>query len=311
LQGTLREVAVAEAGSVLISGASGSIGSATVAALDQAGWRVFAGVRRPEAGRVLVRRFRRVVPVELDLCDERSVAAARAQIEAELGDAGLVGLVNLAGISVDGPVELIPLEAWRRAFEVNVIGHVAVTQQFLPLLRRASGRIINIGGAAGKLALPMYGALSASKAGLDRVTDALRMELKHQGIFVSYIEPGAVKDDFFRKSADAAKHQGYAGDPATQAIYSRAMGDAAKALSEGYASPVENVARVVVKALTARRPAARYIVGREARMGLRLLLHMPAAIRDRTMMSSLGLKRGSLQVDAAPPPPASPGRRLA
>jgi short-subunit dehydrogenase len=137
----------------------------------------------------------------------------------------------------------------------------------------------------------MYGGLSASKAALDSLTDALRMELRHQGVRVSYIEPGALQTEFFRKSAEATLRGGQAGTAETQRIYAAAIKASAKTLADSRTSPVERAVRAIVKALTARRPAPRYIVGIEAKMGLRVLLHLPAGVRDRVLMSSFGLSR--------------------
>jgi len=141
---------------VLITGASGGIGSATVRRLDELGWRVFAGSRSPDAGAQVTDAVPGAIPIPLDVCDERSVAQARDAITGHVDGAGLDGLVNNAGASVDGPIELLPLVALRQQLELNVIGQIAVTQAFLPLIRQAQGRIVNIGGAAGRLALPMY-----------------------------------------------------------------------------------------------------------------------------------------------------------
>ena len=170
--------------SVLVTGASGGVGCASVRRLSMAGWEVFAAVRSLELAPELA-----ALAVEMDITDQDSLARACETIAVRVGVGGLQGLVNNAGLSADGPLEIVPVEALRRQFEVNVIGQVGVTQAFLPLLRQGGGRVINIGGAAGRVALPMYGALSASKAALDSLSEALRMELKHQGEHVSYINP--------------------------------------------------------------------------------------------------------------------------
>src|SRR6266540_2606814 len=129
---------------VLITGASAGIGAALTDALADAGWRVFAAARSELLARP------NVVPVQLDITNDDAVARAAEQVGAELGDGGLDGLVNNAGIIVQGPLELVPLHALRRQFEVNVIGQIAVTQAFLPLLRRARGRIVNMGAISGR-----------------------------------------------------------------------------------------------------------------------------------------------------------------
>lgn len=287
--------------SVLITGATGGVGRAAVTRLDQDGWRVFAGVRSAAAGERLVQGTSHVTPVRLDICDEASITAAQAEIAAALDGAGLDALVNNAGLSVDGPLELVPIPRLRRQLEVNVIGQVAVTQAFLPLLLRGGGRIVNIGGAAGRMALPMLGALSASKAALDSVSDALRMELKHQGVAVSHIEPGALATDLFTKSAQTVAQDGFTGTEHDQARYAQALANLAEAASRQKQTPVDRAAAAIATALTARRPKARYLVGREPRVLLPLLRAFPVALRDRAIMSSLGLTKKAFTAPAARP----------
>jgi NAD(P)-dependent dehydrogenase (short-subunit alcohol dehydrogenase family) len=276
--------------SVLVTGASGGVGRAAVKAMRERGWLVFAGVRSLESV-----RDQGAVPVELDVIDKESIASAHEAIADRVGTDGLQGLVNNAGLSVDGPLEIVPLEALRRQFEVNVFGQVAVTQAFLPLLRAGHGRIVNMGGAAGRTPLPMYGALSASKAALDAISDALRMELKHQGVAVSYIEPGALQTPFFDTARETRRREGYTGAPETQAIYTNAIDTVASALAASRASPVERAARAIERALTDRRAAPRYPVGREARLLLPMLRLLPPAMRDRLVMGGFKLSRTTFQ----------------
>jgi NAD(P)-dependent dehydrogenase (short-subunit alcohol dehydrogenase family) len=137
--------------SVLITGASSGIGRVTAERLSAAGWRVVAGARRDEDLRSLD-ALPGVEALRLDVTDESQVAAA-----AEAAGESLDGLVNNAGIAVAGPVEALPLEIWRRQFEVNVIGQVAVTQAVLPALLRARGRIVNMSSISGRSAAPLLG----------------------------------------------------------------------------------------------------------------------------------------------------------
>jgi len=252
--------------------------------LSQAGWNVFAAVRSlelaPELG---------ALAVEMDITDQNSLARACETIAVRVGVGGLQGLVNNAGLSVDGPVEIVPVEALRRQFEVNVIGQVGVTQAFLPLLRQGGGRVINIGGAAGRVSLPMYGALSASKAALDSISEARRMERKHQGVHVSYIEPGALDTRFFDTALEARRRDGHASEAAIQQIYAGAIEAAAATLNTSAKSPAESAARAIERALTARWPAARYRVGRDARFILPIVRRLPVWVRDRLVMANLGL----------------------
>ena len=271
---------------VLITGAGGAIGTATARRMAAEGWRVFATQRTPARD-----------AIQLDVCDESSIRRARDDVARELRADGLHGLVNNAGLSVDGPLELLSPDDLRRQLEVNVIGAHAVTRAFLPLLREGHGRIVNVGGAAGRLALPMFGALAASKAALNALSDALRMELKHQGVAVVYIEPGAIESPFFAKSrASASTRLGRDAD--LWPIYERAVATASKAMASTRVTSVDAAAATISRALTVRRPRARYVVGVDARLGLGILLHLPAGVRDRVLLGSLGLRRRSF---GAPP----------
>jgi NAD(P)-dependent dehydrogenase (short-subunit alcohol dehydrogenase family) len=288
----------AETNTVLITGASGGVGSATVRRLDELGWRVFAGVRSLEAGQELARQCRGVTPVELDICDEESITCARDEIVRQLAGQGLGGLVNNAGVVVQGPLELVPVRALRRQFEVNVVGQIAVTQAFLPLLRAGGGRVVNIGGAAGRVSLPMLGPISASKAALESLTDALRMELKHQGVHVSIVTPGLLQTRLHDKSDEASRRDGYAGGPECRRIYAEAMEASGRALAGSKESPVEVAVATIVEALTVDRPATRYVVGRDAKQ-LMMLRRLPDRVRDRLLMRNRGLRRQAFHSAAA------------
>ncbi len=137
-------------GAVVITGASTGIGRACALSLDDLGFRVFAGVRKAEDGESLRRACSsRLVPVYIDVTDEQSIAAAAESVSREVGDAGLAGLVNNAGVAIPGPLEYLPLDELRRQLEINLVGQLAVTQAFLPLLRKARGRIVNVSSLAG------------------------------------------------------------------------------------------------------------------------------------------------------------------
>ena len=139
----------------MVTGASSGIGEAIALRLADAGFAVFAGVRREEDAERL--RSRGVPPVRLDVRDAAQVAAAAEEVRGALGPAGLVALVNNAGVVVPGALEVVPLELFREQLEVNVIGQLAVIQAFLPLLRETGGRIVNIGSIDGRVATPLLG----------------------------------------------------------------------------------------------------------------------------------------------------------
>ena len=159
---------------VLITGASSGIGQACSLELDRLGFRVFAGVRSDVAAQSLkAKASPRLMPLLIDVTDAASIAAAAGVVAKETGDAGLAGLVNNAGIVVSGPLEVVPLDALRRQLEVNVVGQVAVTQAMLPLLRKASGRVVHIGSVNGAMSPPYMGPYSASKYALEAVNLSL------------------------------------------------------------------------------------------------------------------------------------------
>src|SRR5688572_13823374 len=163
-------------GTVLVTGASTGIGEATVLHLRELGFDPVAAVRKDEDAERLEAGGLRTA--RIDVTDVDSIAAARA----DLGDGPLAGLVNNAGIAVAAPLEFLPLDQLRYQLEVNLIGQVAVTQQFLPALRAGRGRIVNVSSIGGRVALPLVGAYNASKFALEAVSDSLRRELPSHGV---------------------------------------------------------------------------------------------------------------------------------
>ena len=220
--------------------------------MDRRGFRVFAGVRSQSAAENLrAKASARLTPLLIDVTDAASIAAAAKAVGQSMGDAGLAGLVNNAGIAMAGPVELVPLDAWRRQLEVNVIGQVAVTQAFLPLLRKASGRIVNISSNSGGQAAPYFGPYSASKFALEAITDALRVELRASGIHVAAVEPGPIQTPIWNKSSGAADQMSKEAPPEILSLYESDLNAlrAAVAHPAETAAPVERVVRAVVHAL--------------------------------------------------------------
>ncbi len=173
-------------GGIVITGASSGIGEACALYLDGLGCRVFAGVRNPVDGESLkAKASARLMPVLLDVTDVASIDRAVETVKAAVG---MAGLVNTAGIGGGGPLEVVPPAELRKVLEVNVVGPVAVTQAFLPLLRLGRGRIVNMGSIAGLAATPFIGPYSASKFALEALTDAMRLELRPWGIHVSIVD---------------------------------------------------------------------------------------------------------------------------
>jgi NAD(P)-dependent dehydrogenase (short-subunit alcohol dehydrogenase family) len=271
---------MADQKTVLVTGGSGGVGSALTDRLAADGWTVFATARDPQS---IVRRDG-VVPISLDLTDG-SVTAAAAAIREHTGR--LDGLVNNAGVIVQGPLELVPPAELRRQFEINVLGQLAITQAMLPLVRAARGRIVNVGAPSGRVAIPLLGPIGASKAALHLLNDALRMELRHQGIAVSLVVPGALETEIFAKAAAAAQAAGPASPEAAQ-LYAPVLAASAEKLAEMKPRPVTATVETIRAALTDRRPKARYTVGSDARQ-LELVKRMPRRLRDRALMAVVGM----------------------
>lgn len=262
--------------SVLVTGASSGIGLASAVRLVRAGWRVYGGIRSDAAAAAL--RERGIEPVELDVTRAQQIATAAETI----GDT-LDGLVDNAGIAVAAPLELVPLAELREQLEVNVVGQVAVLQAVLPALRRVRGRVVVMGSIGGRSALPFLGPYAASKYALEAIADALRLELRPLGVSVSIVEPGSIATPIWRKGAERAEVLSEGFDPARAAAYARAVARFREvALSRGPGADPDAVAKAVEHALTATRPRARYLVGRDAHLRA-WIERLPTPLRDRVL----------------------------
>lgn len=273
----------------VVTGASSGIGEACALRLDRSGWRVFAGVRSEDAAAALRERAsERLAAVRLDVTDGQSIAEAAERVAASVGEPGLAGLVNNAGVGLASPLEFTPPEELRRVLDVNVVAQLAVTQAFIPLLRAARGRIVNMGSIGGRSVVPLLGAYSASKSALWALTDALRIELRPWGIFVSIVEPGAVSTPIWRKGREASDELLAGAPAAADELYGRLIEAIRRGagVMERTGVPPDDVAKIVEHALTARRPKTRYLVGREARVRAALEL-LPDRLRDRIVLAQL------------------------
>jgi len=257
---------------VLVTGASSGIGEAIALDLVKRGYQVFAGVRSKSAASELLSKacpdehgHGIIEPMQLDVTEDEQVAAVATAV-AEAAGVNLLGIVNNAGIAVAGPLEFMPIEVLRRQFEVNVLGHVNVTQAFLPQLRRSGGRIVFIGSISGHVSSRLLGAYASSKFALEAIADAFRRELATWNLKVSVIEPGRVPTPIWSTSIARAKDL-IAGLPPEATEYYQdlieTVLDGAKDATESGAAP-EEVAKAVHRALTDRRPRTRYYVGGDA-----------------------------------------------
>lgn len=265
-------------GTVLITGASSGIGEATAHHLEKLGFDVVGAVRKDEDAERL--RSAGLRAVKLDVTDVESIAAARA----ELADAPLAALVNNAGIAVAAPIEFIPLGQLRHQLEINLVGQVAVIQSFLPALRAGRGRIVNVSSIGGRVALPLVGAYNMSKFALEAMSDSLRREVRSHGVDVIVIEPGGVKTPIWRKGNELAEQLQAGMPPEADRLYGPLVAalraETVKIATERGIEPSE-VAQAIATALTAKRPRARYLVGRDAKLRAPAAAVLPDRVMDR------------------------------
>jgi NAD(P)-dependent dehydrogenase (short-subunit alcohol dehydrogenase family) len=254
--------------------------------LAAAGWRVYGGVRTAEDASALVDHG--IEPVTLDVTAADQIAAAADGVGGQLD-----GLVANAGIAIAAPLELVPLEELRHQLEVNVVGQIATVQAFLPALRSAHGRIVLMGSIGGRSALPFLGPYAASKHALEAVADSWRVELRPWDVSVSIVEPASIKTAIWQKGAARADELRAAFSPDADRLYADAIASFRKvALARGPGVEPDEVAKAVEHALTSRRPRARYLVGRDARLRA-LIERLPTSVRDRLLERMLITKRGS------------------
>ncbi|HMN69813.1 MAG TPA: SDR family oxidoreductase [Bdellovibrionales bacterium] len=267
---------------ILISGASTGIGRASAIHMARLDHSVWAGVRTQKSFDEISRlNVRGLHPVFLDVCDEASIVACLRLIGKEAGI--LHALVNNAGIAVGGPVEGVPLQDWRRQFEVNLFGQIRVIQAALPMLRESKGRIVNLSSISGKVAAPFLGPYAASKYAFEAVSDSLRRELAPLGVSVSVVEPGPIRTPIWDKGladirVDTAE---------TEAVYGGRVARFMKRLEQNAAAaaPVSVVVETIAEALTSARPRPRYPVGRGISLAIALTRALPDRWLDRLISS--------------------------
>ncbi len=281
-----------ERGPVVVTGTSTGIGAATAIHLHEQGFRVFAGVRREADGATLLAGTSNgLTPLIIDVTDERSISAAADTVAAAVSQRGLAGLVNNAGIVKPGPIEFQPLADFRTQVEVNLIGQVAVIQGFLPLIRRGRGRIVNVGSIGGLMALPLHGAYSASKFGVEGLSDALRLELRQWDIPVSLVDPGATESAIFGKTLAQIDEVGKSLDEGGRRLYDGQLAAVRRLVEEtaAEAAPAITVAEAIADALTSKKPKARYLAGHGAKSTAMLARMLPDRAKDRAVAHEVDL----------------------
>lgn len=273
-----------DAGPILITGCSSGIGAATATRLLEHGHTVWATARRLESLAALAEAGARTAA--LDVTDEASM---RTAVDTVIGEHGRIGaLVNNAGYGEYGAIEDVPIDRVRRQFETNVFGLARMCQLVLPSMRGAGrGRIVNIGSMGGRVTFPYGGYYHATKHAVEAISDALRYEVAPFGVQVSLLEPGPITTEFgdtisstlgdATRDDSPYRDQAMAFDKAAADLYGN------RALSVG----PDAVARVVERALTARRPLARYVVPERTRALIATRALLPGRAWDAVLRAGV------------------------
>ncbi|MEU8640854.1 SDR family oxidoreductase [Streptomyces sp. NPDC048674] len=270
---------------VVVTGASTGMGASTARELARRGLHVLAGVRRDRDADAI--RATGVEPVILDITEPEQVEAQAARVAAD--SRTLHALVNNAGVQVNAPVEALPMAEWRRVFEVNLFGHIAVTQALLPELLRTKGRVINISSIGGKYAMATYGAYAGAKFALEAVSDSLRREVAPLGVQVVVVEPGGVRTEIAARGIATANDLAARMTPEQDRRYGDLVRANNRLMASGTASGLtaDAAAQVIVKAVTTRRPRPRYTAGRDAALIMRLGRLLSDRTLDRILAANL------------------------
>ncbi|MBU2661926.1 SDR family NAD(P)-dependent oxidoreductase [Actinoplanes bogorensis] len=262
----------------IVTGASSGIGHATAVALARHGYHVLAGVRRPAD--VDFGGQPGIEVVRLDITNDDDVRAVAERV----GDGSRyarIALVNNAGVSSNSPVELLPLAGWRDQLEVNLLGHIRMITALLPALTESeAGRIVNVSSAATLVTSPTTGAYAAAKAGLEKVSDALRRELVATRTKVVVVQPGAVKTGGWEKAMNS---HGPELTPAQHGRYddlTAAVDRTAQRFADG-GSDVAVAVRTIVRAVESPRPRTHCRIGTDAKLMRLISGVLPPSAQDR------------------------------
>ncbi|QLY27125.1 SDR family oxidoreductase [Bdellovibrio sp. KM01] len=275
---------------VLITGASTGIGFDLTRTLCEKGYKVWAGVRKPESLDRLTEDFGGLLTVlKLDVTNAHDIEKAFKIVQSEMNKNQELILVNNAGIAFGGPIEGLSIEEWKKVFDVNLFGMVEMTSVFLPLIRQTKGRVINMGSISGRVAAPFMGPYSTSKFAVKAFTDSLRRETAPLGVHVSLIEAGPIRTEIWSKSIDAADEAAKKLAPEVREVYGAML----SALREGVietakdAVPVQNVTMAILHAIQSRIPRVNYLVGKNIKLQAGFMKFMSTKMVDRVIKKSL------------------------
>ena len=272
--------------SVLISGASTGIGKSCALHLDRLGYKVYAGVRKEsDAENLLSESSDSLKPVILDVTESKSIDNTLREIESDT-ESEFFGLVNNAGIGISGVLEAVEIEDIRKLMDVNVIGLLALTQKFIPLLKKSKGKIINIGSTSSYLSFPGGSIYAGSKFAVRAITDALRLELKHFGISVSLISPGAVESEIWNKSRSYKEKIRESIDPKILEDYKELIKFGKNILEKIKPIPAIEVAKSVETALSSLQPKRYYYVGSDCKAAVKFS-KLPGSLKDKMILKKI------------------------
>jgi len=271
---------------IVVSGASTGIGAATARELAALGYHVLAGVRRDEDADAI--RAERIEPVLLDITVGKHVDALAARVAHDPEGRVLRAVINNAGIEINAPIEVLPLDLWREQFEVNLFGHIRVIQALLPALRRSRGRVVNISSVGAEVTLPIYGAYAGSKAALESASDALRREVASQEIQVVIVQCGGVKTPLAAKSGPRSLELAQGMNAEHTRLYGALISSTVNFQTSFLrrAMTAERAAKKITKITLTTRPRTRYGLGADAAFTLPLVRLLPARLMDRVLPRS-------------------------
>ena len=274
-------------GCVLITGASSGFGFLSSIAFAQKGYEVIATMRDPSQSQELLDKAtengcaKNIRVMKLDVTEEKDIVQLKQQLKQEQCQVDI--LINNAGYCQGGPTESVEMEKWRKQFETNVLGAIAVTKVFLPEMRtRRSGKIIMLSSISGRFGFPALGPYSASKFALEGFSEALRLEMLRFGVYVSLVEPGPFRTKIWEKGmqeASVGEDEDYL--PFIHTLMSSATHSATKS------SDPAKVVTKLLKIAAARRPKLRYPIGKSSRMLILLKTILPWTIVERVVMNKV------------------------
>ncbi|GAY72407.1 SDR family oxidoreductase [Lentilactobacillus kosonis] len=265
---------------VVVTGAASGIGKATAISFAKKGYCVIAGVKTmAEANKI---SGQNIEPFKLDITQSEDIKTLVDRIESDSNSRPLRALINNAGIEFNAPLELLSLTEWHKQFDVNLFGQVAITQALLPQLRKSRGTIVNITSVGGRVALPNYSAYAATKFAFEAASDALRREVKSQGIKVIIVEPGGIKTDMAAYSGELSLNFADQMNQSDKQLYQNMVQSAVNSQSAflKYAMSAKKAGDRIAKIATKSRPRARYSLGIDAHLTIPLNHLMPTKLMD-------------------------------